>query len=119
MIRLRSALSRLISMIAETVDAVEPVGGDQLSQQRPLGSRIHRHVRAAEFRGVQSIAGGLRDGNIAGNDGDGATRTSLERRAMISATASSEAVAVSMRSVRVIWVAPQSRSRMVNLRCPV
>ncbi len=71
MIWLRSALGRLVSVIAETVGAVEPVGGDQLSLERPLRSGIHRHVRGAEFRGVQGIAGGLRDGNIAGNDGDG------------------------------------------------
>src|SRR6266851_5924373 len=49
---------------------MEPVGGDQFSQQRPLRSGINGNVRATEFRSIQSIAGGLRDRNIAGNDGN-------------------------------------------------
>ena len=40
--------------------------------ERMLCAGINRHIGAAQFGGIQGVAGRLRDGHVARHDGDGA-----------------------------------------------
>ncbi len=67
----RAAGSRIV-VVAQAVFAVEPFGVHVFAQQRMLRAGIDRHIGAAQFGGVQGIAGRLRHGDVARHDGDGA-----------------------------------------------
>ncbi len=92
-------------MIAEAVFAVEPVGATERAFQRMAGAGKNGNVGAAEFGGIERVAQGLRQRDVAGDNGDGGDANVGRASAMMMATASSEPVSVSMRNVRgmVAW----------------
>jgi hypothetical protein len=67
----RGARRRRIAAIAQAVTAVEPVGVIVGAGERFFGASEHGDGGVAEFRGVEGVAGGLRDGDVAGDGGDG------------------------------------------------
>ena len=97
---LRGLFRRGIVVIAESVASVKPGCVLIGAKQRLRRARIDRNIRAAKFDGVESVARGLLTGTFPATTVIAATRTSGARKAMMSATASSEAVSVSMRNVR-------------------
>src|SRR5260221_12084036 len=114
----RTPLCRLVPVIAKAVDTVEPIRNHQLSQQRGLRAGINRDVRAAQFCGNRALLVACATGTLPATTVMAATRTLGERRAMMSATASSEAVSVSIKNVRVMQAAPRRGVAPGNFRCP-
>ncbi len=58
-------------MIAEAVFAVEPIGAAERAFQRMGLAGENGDVGIAEFGGVEGVAGGLGERDVAGDDGDG------------------------------------------------
>ena len=100
----RIAAGRGIMVVAQAVLAVEPLGVHVFAQERmlragktgteePQSSAVYRALRAACATGTLPATMVM-----------ARTSTSGARRAMIRATASSEAVSVSMRKARGTWI---------------
>ena len=67
-----SAMPGSVAAIGEAVFAVEPVGGRVGASERFFGADEDGDWRVAEFGDVKGVAGGLRDGDVSGDGGDGA-----------------------------------------------
>ena len=108
-------------MVAQAIAAVEPVRAQVRTVQRFFHARENGDFGAAEFRRVEGVASGLLNGDVSGNRGNYQNvRVRGERSAMIKATASSEAVSVSIRkrgfTRRRIAKSAQSRAQKQS-RC--
>jgi len=58
-------------MVAEAIFAVEPAGGGEFAEERTGGAGENRNIGAADFGGVEGVTYGLRERDVAGDDGDG------------------------------------------------
>src|SRR4029077_3357439 len=67
----RAQLGGFVSMIAESIRAVEPIRYLKLTEQRTFRARIYGHVDVAQFDREQSIAGSLCNRNVSRNHGYG------------------------------------------------
>ena len=87
-------------MISESVASVKPCCVLISADQRFLCAGENRDVGSAQLDGIEGITRGLFHIDVPATTVIAATRTSGSRKAMIRATASSDAVSVSIRKVR-------------------
>ncbi len=70
----------------------------------PIIARINRYIGSAEFNRIERVTGGLLNFNVSGDCRDRDNTDFGSSRAMMRATASSEAVSVSIRKARATRV---------------
>ena len=103
-----------IVLVAEPVAAVEPMRVEMAARQRRGGAEIDGNLGARDLASIERVARRLLERTLPATVVSAATRTSGAASAIRIATASSEAVSVSMRNVRMHRGHPGSVAAVAN-----